>query len=46
MWESRADQGALSLTDFNSVTLPKEDSILRAEVAQRPITESKAYSND
>lgn len=38
MWESRADQGALSLTDFNSITLPKEDSLLRAEVAQRPMS--------
>lgn len=34
-WEGKLDQGFLSLTDFNQLVLPHDNSTLRANAAQR-----------
>jgi hypothetical protein len=35
-WESKIDQGYLSLHDFTQMVLPHDNSMLRANVTQRP----------
>lgn len=35
-WESKTDQGFLSLPDFTNCVLPHDNSLLRANVTQRP----------
>ena len=34
-WEGKLDQGFLTLTDFNQLVLPQDNSTLRANCAQR-----------